>query len=63
VFWCADKGNFALLVLFKKVPTLVFKKVPTLVFNPKTINITINCFRMFESGSNLIGLHMEKVEF
>jgi hypothetical protein len=26
-------------------------------------NITINCFRMFESGSNLIGLHMEKVEF
>jgi hypothetical protein len=26
-------------------------------------NITINCFRMFESGSNLIGIHMEKVEF
>jgi hypothetical protein len=25
-------------------------------------NITIHCFRMFESGSNLIGLHMEKVE-
>jgi hypothetical protein len=25
--------------------------------------ITINCFRMFESGSNLIGFHMEKVEF
>jgi hypothetical protein len=24
VFWCADKGIFALLVLFKKVPTLVF---------------------------------------
>jgi hypothetical protein len=24
VFWCAEKGNFALLVLFKKVPTLVF---------------------------------------
>jgi hypothetical protein len=23
VFWCADKGIFALLVLFKKVPTLV----------------------------------------
>jgi hypothetical protein len=23
VFWCAEKGNFALLVLFKKVPTLV----------------------------------------
>jgi hypothetical protein len=27
------------------------------------LNITINCFRMFESGSNLIGLHIEKVEF
>ena len=26
-------------------------------------NITINCFRMFDSGSNLIGLDMEKVEF
>ena len=26
-------------------------------------NITINCFRMFESGYNLIGLHMQKVEF
>ena len=25
--------------------------------------ITISCFRMFESGSNLIGLHMQKVEF
>jgi hypothetical protein len=24
VFWCADKGFFALLVLFKKIPTLVF---------------------------------------
>jgi hypothetical protein len=24
VFWCVEKGNFALLVLFKKVPTLVF---------------------------------------
>jgi hypothetical protein len=26
-------------------------------------NITINCFGMFESGSNLIELHMQKVEF
>ena len=25
--------------------------------------ITINCFRMFESGSNLIEPHREKVEF
>ena len=30
----------------------------TLIFN-----ITMKWLRMFESGSNLIGFHMEKVEF
>ena len=26
-------------------------------------NITIICFKMFESGSNLIGIQMQKIEF
>ena len=42
VFWCAEKGNFALLVLFKKVPTPSISATLVINGNVKFLKVTFS---------------------
>ena len=58
VFWCAAEGYFALLMIFEEVPIPSISLILLLKFLTLPL-IVSGCL----SGSNLIGLHMKKVEF
>ena len=60
-FWVSR--TFVWWILIFKPMALSLKVTLSFIFHFSLLNITMKWLGIFESGSNIIGFHMEKVEF